>query len=367
MIEIDGAFGEGGGQVLRTALALAALTGQPTHIRRIRANRRTPGLAPQHLTGVQALARICEADLQGATLRSTEVDFRPQSRARAGHYRFDVAEAAEGGSAGSVTLLFQATLFPLVFAAGPSHLILKGGTHVSWSPPFDYLAQVYLPTLAPMGVEVSCQLAAWGFYPVGGGELTATIAGLGSSATAENATHSAATPLRPLTLMEQGNLRRVRGVAVASNLPSHIPQRMTDRASRVLRDAGLRVEITPKRVRGKGAGAGLFLTAEYEHGLAGFSALGKKGKPSEVVADEVCQELLAHHASGTPVDKHLADQLLLPLALAEGRSRFRTAQISQHLLTNAHIIRQFIPAQIEIEGVANEPGTVVVEGAGFLP
>lgn len=355
MIEIDGAFGEGGGQVLRTALTLATLTGQPTHIRRIRANRRTPGLAPQHLTGVQALASICEAGLQGATLRSTEVVFRPQSRARPGHYRFDVTEAAQGGSAGSVTLVCQTTLLPLIFAADPSHLTLKGGTHVPWSPPFDYLVHVYLSTLAPMGVEASCQLAAWGFYPVGGGEFTVTIAGLERL------------PLKPLILLERGNLRRVQGVAVAGNLPSHIAQRMTDRASKVLRDAGLRVEIIPQRVRCKGAGAGLFLTAEYEHGLAGFSALGKKGKPSEVVADEACHDLLSHHASGAPVDKHLADQLLLPLALAEGRSQFRTAQISRHLLTNAHIIRQFIPARIEIEGAEGEPGTVVVEGVGFLP
>ncbi len=230
MIEIDGAFGEGGGQVVRTALTLSALTGQPAHIRRIRANRRTPGLAPQHLTGVRALARLCQADVQGAGLRSTEVVFRPRSEPQAGDYQVDVAEAAQGGSAGAVTLVFQTLLFPLLFAVGTSHLTLKGGTHVAWSPPFDYVAQVYLPTLARMGGEVTCQLDAWGFYPRGGGQLTATVAGLESSQAEGMATSLARDPLKSLTLTERGDLQRVQGVAVACNLPAHIAQRMANRA-----------------------------------------------------------------------------------------------------------------------------------------
>ena len=249
MIEIDGAFGEGGGQVLRTALTLSTLTGQPTHIYHIRANRPTPGLAPQHLTGVQALARICQAELQGAAIRSTELTFWPQARPQAGHYHFNVADAAQGGSAGAVTLVFQAALFPLVFAAGRSQVTLKGGTHVAWSPPFDYLAHVYLPTLEPIGVEASCRLAAWGFYPAGGGEMTATITGRGEGAEAR-------APLKPLNLTGRGKLRRVRGLAVAGNLPAHIAQRMVDRAGKVLREAGLRVEIVPKRVQSASPGAG---------------------------------------------------------------------------------------------------------------
>ena len=351
MIEIDGSYGEGGGQVLRTALTLSVLTGLPTHIYRIRAGRRKPGLAAQHLTGVLALAQVCDADVRGAAIGSADLTFQPRSRARPGTYVFDVAHAAQRGSAGSVTLLLQTLLLPLAGVAGASHLTLKGGTHVPWSPPVDYLAHVYLPTAARMGLQASCRLDAWGFYPAGGGQISVDIQGTGQT-------------LTPLTLAERGNLKRIWGIAVACNLPADIAQRIANRARNVLGDAGLRADITPKRERGVGPGAGLFLVAEYEQAQAGFSALGAKGKPSEQVADEACRDLLAHHACGAPVDAHLADQLLLPMALAAGRSGFRTARITQHLLTNAHIIRQFIPAQIEIEGNEGEPGTVAVRGVG---
>lgn len=347
VIEIDGSYGEGGGQVLRTALALSAITGQPVHIERIRAGRRNPGLAPQHLTGVLALAEICGAEVRGAAIGSTELLFQPRSKPRPGTYVFDVVGAAGRGSAGSVTLLLQTLLLPLALVEGGSRLTLKGGTHVPWSPPFDYLAHVYLPMVARMGVKADCRLDAWGFYPIGGGQITADVYGKRR-------------PFTPLSLLERGDLKRIRGAAVACNLPTHIAQRIADRARNVLVDAGLPADVTPKRERGAGPGAGLFLMAEYEHSLAGFSALGAKGKPSEQVADEACRDLLAYHASGEPVDGHLADQLLLPMALAAGRSEFRAARVTQHLLTNAHIIEQFIPTRIEVGGSEEEPGTIVI-------
>jgi RNA 3'-terminal phosphate cyclase (ATP) len=285
---------------------------------------------------------------------------------------FDVTEVAQGGSAGSVTLIFQALLLPLVFAAGRSQLTLKGGTHVAWSPPFDYLTSVFLPVLACLGIETTCSLDAWGFYPVGGGQMRAMVTGVGAVDGAGDASEGhnmrGIPPryphLKPLILTERGQIQRVQGVAVACNLPAHIAQRMANRAGNVLRQAGVAADIVPKRVRGSGPGAGIFLTAEYEHTLAGFSALGRKGKPAEAVADEACRDLLTYNADSAAVDKHLADQLLLPLALVRGRSQFRTEQISHHLLTNAHVIRQFIPAQIEIEGNEGETGEVFVEGAG---
>ncbi|MGH2593723.1 MAG: RNA 3'-terminal phosphate cyclase [Anaerolineae bacterium] len=350
MVEIDGSHGEGGGQVLRTALTLSALTGMPTHIHHIRAGRRKPGLAPQHLTGVLALAQVCDADVRGAAIGSMELTFQPRARPRPGAYVFDVTQTAQRGSAGAVTLLLQ-TLLPLAFAGGASHLTLKGGTHVPWSPPFDYVAQVYLPTVARMGLQAGCHLEAWGFYPAGGGQISVDIDGVAGS-------------LTPLTLVARGALKRVRGVAVACNLSADIAQRIANRARNVLKDAGMPTDITPRRERGAGPGAGLFLIAEYEHALAGFSALGAKGKPSEQVADEACRDLLAHHAGDAPVDEHLADQLLLPMALADGRSEFRTFRITQHLLANMHIIRHFIPARIEIGGNEGEPGTILVQGVG---
>jgi RNA 3'-terminal phosphate cyclase (ATP) len=267
-------------------------------------------------------------------------------------------------------LIFQTLLLPLAFGETTSQFTLRGGTHVPWSPPFEHLAHVYLPTVGRMGVRAMCRLEAWGFYPVGGGKIVADIYGVNSSDSntevgehvGEPGVTGATRTLTPLVLTERGDLRCVWGTAVACNLPVHVAQRMTNRAYKMLSSAGLRAEITPRRGRGVGAGASLCLIAEYEHALAGFSALGERGKPSEQVAEEACRDLLAHHANGAPVDLHLSDQLLLPMAFAPGRSEFRVGCITRHLLTNAHIIRQFLPAQIEVEGDEGRPGTVVVRG-----
>jgi len=350
-IHIDGSQGEGGGQVLRTALALSALTGQPTQISNIRARRRNPGLAAQHLAGVKALAQLCQAEVKGASVGSSRVDFAPGGPVQAGDYLFDVSALAGQGSAGAVTLLLQAILWPLLYAKGESRLTLRGGTHVAWSPPADYVRDVLLPTLAPAGVDVSCELTAWGFYPVGGGELQVTI-------------QPVKEPLRPLLLEERGDLLKVTGAGVAGELPAHIAQRISSRATNVLKQAQLPAAITPERVKSKGPGAGLFLTAYYAQSRSGFSALGKQGKPSDAVADEACEALLTHHIDGAPVDPHLADQILLPLALADGKSVFRTSQITQHLLTNADVIRAFIDAEIVIDGGEGAPGRVTVVGIG---
>ncbi len=354
MIEIDGRDGEGGGQVLRTALTLAALTGQPVSVRHIRARRRNPGLAPQHLTGVLALARICSAETSPLVVGRADLVFRPGSRPAPSDYLFDVAQAAPAGSAGSVSLIMQMLCLPLSLAGSASRITLRGGTHVPWSPPFEYLEQVYLPMVARVGLAAECRLDGWGFYPSGGGQITADVGG-------PAAARAAALPI-PLRLVERGTLKRLTGHALACNLPAHIAQRIANRTHNVLSRAGLRAEITPRLARGAGPGAYLWLAAEYEHVTAGFTALGEKGKPSEQVADEACHALLAHHERGAPVDPHLADQLLLPLALADGRSEFRTSVVTGHLLTNAHIIRQFIPASIKITGQEGEAGAVVVQG-----
>ena len=360
MVEIDGSYGEGGGQVLRTALTLAALTGQPTHIRNIRAGRRKPGLAAQHLTGVLALADLCSAEVRRAVLGSQELEFIPRRKPRPGCYQFDVTHATTGGSAGSVTLILQTLLLPLAAAGAGSQLTLRGGTHVPWSPPFEYIEQVYLPMLARLGLAASCRLDAYGFYPAGSGQLSAEVQGTAECDTGAmpNVT---CLGLKPLVLTERGALRRVSGTALACNLPAHIAQRLANRAANVLRQAGLSAQITPRLARGVAPGAYLWLCAEYEQARAGFCALGEKGKPSDQVADEACQALLTHHALEAPLDPHLADQMLLPLALAAGRSEFHTSQITRHLLTNAYIIQQFIPVTIAISGTEGMPGRVVIQ------
>ena len=336
MINIDGSWGEGGGQILRTCLSLATITGQPVRIDRIRANRKKPGLAAQHLTSVRAAATLCQAEVSGDTLGSMTLEFRPTRPPQAGQYSFDVTQAREGGSAGAVTLILQTILLPLALANGSSKVMLKGGTHVAWSPPVTYIEEVYLPTLKQLGVQAEVKLNAWGWYPRGGGEVELGVTG-------------SQQPLTGLQLLERGAIRQVRGLAVVTELPSHIPQRMANRAANLLQQAHLPAQIQPVRGRGIAPGAGIFLTAEYEHSRAGFSALGGRGIPAERVAETAVQELLDFHAQAVPVDPFLGDQLLLPLALSSETSQYRVASISKHLTTNAWVIEQFELANITIE------------------
>jgi RNA 3'-terminal phosphate cyclase (ATP) len=375
IVEIDASYGEGGGQILRSALTLSVLTRTPVHLRNIRSNRRNPGLAPQHLTVVRSLAQIAQAEVEKDRLRSTEIVFHPRSMPQHGAYSFDVNESAQGSSAGSVTLIFQALLLPLCFAPGNSHLELAGGTHVAWSPPYDYLIDVYLPTLAKMGIQADCSLERWGFYPAGGGRMSAEIESLPifekirpSEALEDPSSPSRSEEERGLSslqMIERGDLKRIRGRAVASNLPAHIPQRMTNRARNLLADRGIQAQIEPLRVRGVGPGAGIFLIAEYEKALAGFSSIGERGKPSERVAEEAVERFTAYDTCECAVDRYLADQLLLPMALAGGRSEMTVAEVSQHLITNAYIIRLFTDARITIHGEKNERGHVLVEGISY--
>lgn len=350
-VTIDGAYGEGGGQILRTALTLAVLTQRPTRIENIRAKRGRPGLRPQHVTAVRAAAAVCGAELDGDALGSQTVTLIPSGTIRPGEYVFDVARAAEGGSAGSVGLVLQAVLLPLALATEESRVELRGGTHVAWAPSVSYVEHVFLPTLARMGIHAEVELAQWGFYPAGGGEIHVRIAGNGA-------------PLHPIALTERGAEKRIWGIAAVTNLPAHIPQRMANRAHNVLAEHGLDAKVEPRRLRGAGPGAGIFLFAEYEHALAGFTAYGRKGLPAEHVAEAACDDLLAHHLSGAPVDPHLADQLVLPMALSPRESRLVTSKVTQHLLTNVWAVRQFLHCRLSVEGERGSPGTLVVHGEG---
>ena len=347
MVTIDGSYGEGGGQVLRTALTLAALTGQATRLEHIRAGREKPGLRPQHLAAVRAAAAVCGARLEGDELGSQVLTFVPGGPPRAGQYTFDVTETAQGGSAGSVGLVLQTVLLLLALAEGDSHLTLRGGTHVPWAPPVSYLEHVFLPLVARMGVRAQIELVCWGFYPAGGGEIRVRIEGQKG-------------PLHPITVVERGDLQRIWGIAAVMNLPSHIPQRMAARAHNVLAEVGLQAQVEPRRLNGVGPGAGIFLFAGYAHVTAGFTAYGRQGLPAERVAEAACEELLAHQRADAPADPHLADQLVLPMALAEGESRVSTSQVSQHLLTNVWVVQQFLARGIHVEGEVGAPGMLIV-------
>jgi len=384
MLTIDGSYGEGGGQVMRTSLALAAIAGRPVRIESIRAGRHKPGLRPQHLTGVRAVARVCGARLEGAKLNSQAVTFVPGSAPRAGTYTFDVAQAAKGGSAGSVSLILQTVLLPLAMAQGTSQLTLRGGTHVAWSPPYDYLKRVYLPVLERMGIRAKVNIQKWGWYPQGGGVVEATIEGgagyrlqvKGSNSQvgggAQHATRStqhaavenravATTTVTGLDLRQRGDLLRARGVSASSNLPKHIRVRQERAALQVLRASGVNARIQVVYAPSKGQGTVVFLWAESENAVAGFTSLGELGKPAEQVAKEAAQDLLAYLQGDAAVDRYLADQLVLPLALAGGPSQFTTEMVTQHLLASAWVVNQFLPGRVRVEGKVGEPGGCWIE------
>jgi RNA 3'-terminal phosphate cyclase (ATP) len=344
MLTIDGSYGEGGGQILRSTLTLSAVTGRAVHLTRIRANRSSPGLHPQHLTAVRAAAAVCSAELEGDALDSQTLTFVPQSPPQAGDYTFDVTEVAGRGSAGSVTLVLQTVLLPLALAGGKSTLTLRGGTAVPMSPPAPYIEKVYIPTLFELGVRARIDHRRWGFYPRGGGELVAEVTG--------------GDELRGRVFGARGPLNRVEGLAFAANLPSHIPQRMTNRARSLLREAEMETRIEPRHVPSPGTGTGLFLCARYDPLPAGFLMLGRRGLPSEEVAEIACRALFAHHETGTVADMHLADQLVLPFALAKGPSHASVSKVTRHLQTNVWVAHQFGFDALHLEGEMDEPGTL---------
>jgi RNA 3'-terminal phosphate cyclase (ATP) len=341
---IDGSYGEGGGQILRSTLSLAALLGRSVEIINIRRGRKNPGLQPQHLTAVRAMAAISRAQVTGAQLGSQRLVLTPQSPV-GGEYEFDVSVIK--ASAGSVGLIFQAMAPALFAVAEPSRLTLKGGTHVPWSPPTTYLQSVFLPMLAKLGLRANLETVRWGWYPQGGGIANAEI--------------NPAQTIAPINGKDRGELEKIEGVSVVSNLPVSIAERQRDQALRRLAQAGLSAHVEVLEAPSIGKGTFVFMLARYANAVAGFSALGARGKPAEKVADEAFTEFFAHHTSGAAVDKYLADQLVIYLALANGPSAFSTSEVTQHLLTHAWLIEQFLPVRFDIDGLLGQSGVVNVQ------
>ncbi|HEY0663192.1 MAG TPA: RNA 3'-terminal phosphate cyclase [Thiobacillaceae bacterium] len=341
MLEIDASFGEGGGQILRSALALSVITGTPMRLSNIRARRPQPGLKPQHLKAVEAAAQISSARVEGAAPGSQTLVFEPAGL-KGGHYAFDI------GTAGSVSLLLQTVYLPLSFAAGPSRLDLTGGTHGPWSPCVHYLQWQWLPYLAEIGYRVACTLERAGFYPRGGGLVHADVV--------------PSRHLAPLRLDERGRLLAIRGLSAVGRLDRSIAERQRSQAVARLRDLAVPLEIEVAEVPAGSPGTFVVLQAQFEGGRCCAFALGALHKRAERVADEAADELLADIKSGGAIDAWLADQLLLPLAFVPARSTLSVCRISQHLRTNAELLGYFLPVKVGIEGETGGAGRVVIEG-----
>jgi RNA 3'-terminal phosphate cyclase (ATP) len=339
MIEIDGSEGEGGGQILRTSLSLSVVTGKPFAIRNIRARRSKPGLMRQHLMAVKAAAEISGARVEGAEVGSPALVFRPGS-AKAGDYVFRI------GSAGSTGLVLQTVLLPLALTGGRSSVLIEGGTHNVHAPPYEFLERVFLPMVRRIGFNVALTLKRPGFYPAGGGAIAVEI--------------GPAEPPRPLIVEERGPALSRMAEAMIANLPSTIAERELATIGSLL---GWAPEELFVRMRTDVTGPGncLMLTMRYEQACEVVTAFGRIGASSEAVAAEAAQEARAYLACGAPVGEHLADQLLLPMALAAG-GRFVTGTPSLHLLTNADVIGLFLDVAISIVEVEDGLRSVTVSG-----
>ncbi len=330
MLQIDGSRGEGGGQILRTSLTLSMITGRPLQIQQIRAQRAKPGLMRQHLTAVKAAAKVCGAETEGAELGSRTLTFRPGA-VQAGQYSFDI------GTAGSASLVLQTILPPLMIAGGASQLTLRGGTHNMHAPPFDFLAKAFLPLLARIGPRVQATLVRHGFYPAGGGEVAFAI--------------QPASKLSPIELVDAGPVLRRHATAVVSRLPVHIAERELETIRRKLSLA--RHETSAHVVGSAGPGNAVMIEIERPEVTELFTGFGRRGVPAEEVAAGVAGEAARYLATGAAVGEHLADQLLLPLALAGG-GRYRAVGPTPHATTNVETIRRFLEVAVEVEKVESD-------------
>ena len=347
-IIIDGSFGEGGGQILRSSVGLAAALWREEDERElrivnIRAGRPKPGLRAQHLAAAKAAAEVAAAGLDGASLGSTELVIRPAG-GRPGNYRFEIP------TAGSTMLLLQTILPVLVTAAGGSEVIVVGGTHNPFAPCFEYVRDVFATLAEAANVSIALTLERAGFHPAGGGRIRCQVRGLG-----------APQHVGPLRLLSRGQLKRIEALSAAAEmLPGHIVQRQARRVRERLDQAHLPADVHSARWPADCGGTVVFLRAIFAHSVAGFFALGKRGKPAERVADEAVDELLAFLDAEGAVDPHAADQLITVLALCPHTSELTTTRITNHLLTNAEVIRRITGRKVTVEGELDKPGRVIL-------
>lgn len=351
-VEIEGTYGEGGGQILRTALTLSTVTRIPVRIVNVRGKRSPPGLRPQHKTAAEALARYVDADVRGVELGSTEVEFFPRSP-QLGRM------VADTGTAGSTTLILQSLLPVMLFSGNRAEVEVRGGTNNPLAPPVDYLERVFIPTLARMGTKIDLRLQRRGFYPRGGGILTVRS--------------EPVRVLRSIDLTEFGEVKGISGIAYSSRLPNHIVPRIVKAARSSLEKEGpWPKEIEQEILQGDNPkcalspGCGILLTATLTSGaILGADEPGKIGTPAEEVGETAAERLMRAIRQGVPVDEHLADQILVYMALAKGKSRIRVSEVTLHVVSCIYVCEQFLGRIFTVSGEAGNAATISCDGVGF--
>jgi RNA 3'-terminal phosphate cyclase (ATP) len=326
MLEIDGSYGEGGGQIVRTAVALSVLTQQPIHIRNIRANRPIPGLRPQHFTALSCIKEICDAEVIGLTNNSKTLEFTPHA-IRPGVYSFDV------GTAGSMTLVFQACLLSGLKTTGPLSIHLQGGTDVRWAPSWDYFAYVFLPLVKKLGVNAEVQLHKRGYYPIGGGEAVLTI--------------DPTDTLVPFRVDEPQDFHEMQGIIHLANLPDHVGTRIKHAAIKTAMQKNLHASLRIDAAPSSSPGTGITVWSSSESTILGSTVLGEKNISAEAVGQRAAELLLQEIMSGATVDSYAIDQLLPYLSYAPKTSTCLIRELSNHTHTNMWLMKQFFPVDFE--------------------
>ena len=338
MIEIDGSHGEGGGALLRISTALSALTSKPIHIVNIRANRPKPGLMPQHLNAVKAVAGLSGARVEGLEIGSKELSFYPED-IEGGNYDIDVK------TAGSITLVLQAFMIPALFADAPVNIKIRGGTDVRWSPSVDYLQHVTMPVLKSMGYDADLDIICRGHYPRGGGIVKVKI-----------------NPVKKLNPINTCNLKvdKIKGISHAVKLPEHVAVRQAVSAEKMLKTNGFDAEIEIEHSdNALSPGSGIVLWTEGNTRIGG-SSIGERGVRAEKVGERAAEELLYHISRGAAVDKYIGDQIIPYMAIA-GKSKVKTAELTLHALTNIFITEKIMGKKFYVDGKLGEAAIIKID------
>lgn len=321
MIEIDGSYGEGGGQIVRMAVALSALTEKDIKIFNIRAKRSNPGLRNQHITAINAVAKLCNADVKGLRIGSKSIEFHPH-KIKGGSYTFDI------GTAGSVTLVMQACLLPSLMADDETYFKIRGGTDVKWAPPWDYFQNVFLNLLKKMGCNIESYLNQHGYYPAGGGEVEILIESC---------------KLKKLNFDE--SIEKIEGIVNIANLPYKIAERIKKSANEKFEENGMKASIAIEETTAESSGVGIVLWTKPK--ILGADCLGERGKPAEQVGKEAANKLIQEIKSNVDLDERAVDQLLPYIAMTGGK--FKCRHLSNHAMTEMWLIKKFIDINFDIK------------------